>query len=281
MTKQIVYRNDGTIPVSDLLCTTYQMRNFYLQFRDGYFTNLDVMNYIQHLAAVRMMKPGDVVLDVCCGRGLLLPMMRYHAKTIKKYIGVDIRQKNIIADHKHVCNGKPIDPHTFYPFNTQWVVSNVADMANKITDAIDLIIYTSSIEHMQKADGQKSLEQCADVCKPGGMLFLSCPNTPEDQDGFDVQYRAHIYEWKLSELRVELEKNNFDIINEIGLVGNVRDFKKILQRFTPVTQRFFNQYLSYIPREFLTPFLFINFPEQSKEVLLICKKRDVEMSTGA
>lgn len=29
-----------------ILCTTYQMRNFYMQFRDGFFTNLDVMNYI-------------------------------------------------------------------------------------------------------------------------------------------------------------------------------------------------------------------------------------------
>ena len=37
-------------------CTTYQMRNFYMQFRDGFFTNLDVMNYIQHLAAAHMAK---------------------------------------------------------------------------------------------------------------------------------------------------------------------------------------------------------------------------------
>ena len=43
------------------------MRNFYLQFRDGYFTSLDVMNYIQHFKAIKMMKKDDVVLDVCCG----------------------------------------------------------------------------------------------------------------------------------------------------------------------------------------------------------------------
>lgn len=40
----------------DVLCTTYQMRNFYMQFRDGFFSNLDVMNYIQHHAVALMAK---------------------------------------------------------------------------------------------------------------------------------------------------------------------------------------------------------------------------------
>lgn len=47
MDKQIVYRVEDGMDRSKVLCTTYQMRNFYSQFRDGFFTNLDVMNYIQ------------------------------------------------------------------------------------------------------------------------------------------------------------------------------------------------------------------------------------------
>ena len=45
MDKQIVYRVEDGMDRSKVLCTTYQMRNFYSQFRDGFFTNLDVMNY--------------------------------------------------------------------------------------------------------------------------------------------------------------------------------------------------------------------------------------------
>ena len=78
-----------------ILCTTYQMRNFYMQFRDGFFTNLDVMNYIQHLAAAHMAKKGMNVLDVCCGRSLMLPLLRYYAKDIASYTGVDISKANI------------------------------------------------------------------------------------------------------------------------------------------------------------------------------------------
>ena len=68
MDKEIVYRVEDGMDREKILCTTYQMRNFYMQFRDGFFTNLDVMNYIQHLAAAHMAKKGMNVLDVCCGR---------------------------------------------------------------------------------------------------------------------------------------------------------------------------------------------------------------------
>lgn len=273
--KKIVYKNDGTIPVDDILCTTYQMRNFYHQFRDGFFSPLDVMNYIQHLAAVRMMRKNDIILDVCCGRGLLLPLMRYHAKNIKKYIGVDIESKNIKAKRENICNGKLINPEDYYPFETEWIISNVSEMSDKIKDKVDFIIYTSSIEHMQKNDGEKSLEECSKVIRPGGRMFLSCPNTPENRNGFDVQYKAHVYEWKLSELRECLDKNDFTIEKEIGLVGNVRDFTSALSD-VPEIKEILAPTLEYLPREFLTPILFISLPTLAKEVLLICKRNDNE-----
>ena len=62
MDKEIVYRVEDGMDREKILCTTYQMRNFYMQFRDGFFTNLDVMNYIQHLAAAHMAKKGMNVL---------------------------------------------------------------------------------------------------------------------------------------------------------------------------------------------------------------------------
>lgn len=42
MDKDIVYRVEDGMDREKILCTTYQMRNFYMQFRDGFFTNLDV-----------------------------------------------------------------------------------------------------------------------------------------------------------------------------------------------------------------------------------------------
>ena len=270
--KRVVYKNDGSVPVNDILCTTYQMRNFYQQFRDGFFDSLDVMNYIQHYKAVQMMKTDDVVLDVCCGRGLLLPMMRYYAKDIKKYIGVDIAEKNIKAKYKNICNNKDIDPEQHYPFQTEWVISNVAEMSDKIEDEISFIVYTSSIEHMHKKHGEQSLVECSKLLKKNGKMFLSCPNIPEGQDGYDTHYKAHVYEWKLRELKEALRNNGFEVEKEFGLVGKKSELNNLFKNIPQPISKFFEPIFDYLPNKFLTPFLFIPFPQLATEVLLIVKK---------
>ena len=272
MTKKIILKNDGTIPIQDILCTTYQMRNFYLQLRDGFFTDLDIMNYIQHFKAVKMMKKGQNILDVCCGRSMLLPLMRYYAKDVKKYIGVDIKKENTRL-RKDIRNNKIINPETYYPFDTEIIISNVAEMASKIKDKIHFVVYTSSIEHMHKIYGEKSIEQCSKVMTRGAKLFLSCPNTPEDQDGYDVRYKAHVYEWKISELKEILLKNNFKILEIIGLVGKISDIKKAIKKMPQTLQNHYNKIVDYMPKEFLTSFLFIPIPKFATEVLIIAQKK--------
>jgi len=269
--KKVVYKNDGSVPVEEILCTTYQMRNFYRQMGDGFFSDLDVMNYIQHFAAVRMMKPGMNILDVCCGRNLLLPFMRYHSKKIKKYIGVDIEPKNPRID-KDIRNNKPVNPSEHWPFDVEIIISNVATMAEKIHDPIHFVVYTSAIEHMHKKHGTKSLSECSKVMVRGAKLFLSCPNTPEGQDGFDVQYKAHVYEWKISELKEELKKNGFQILNIYGLTGSISHIKNAVKRMPKPLQKHYQMILDYMPKEFLTSFLFLPLPQISKEVLIIAQK---------
>lgn len=114
MDKDIVYRVEDGMDREKILCTTYQMRNFYMQFRDGFFTNLDVMNCIQHLAAAHMAKKGMNVLDVCCGRSLMLPLLRYYAKDIASYTGVDISKANI-KEAMRGATAKISNPKTWPP----------------------------------------------------------------------------------------------------------------------------------------------------------------------
>lgn len=269
--KKVVHKNDGSVPVDEILCTTYQMRNFYRQLGDGFFSDLDVMNYIQHFAAVHMMRQGMNVLDVCCGRNLLLPFMRYYAKDVKKYIGVDIESKNPRIT-KDIRNNKPVDPQTFWPFDVEIIISNVAEMAPKIKDPIHLVVYTSAIEHMHKEHGANSLRECSKVMVKGAKLFLSCPNTPEWRDGFNVQYKAHVYEWKISELQTELKKNGFQILNMYGLTGSISHIKNAVKKMPKPLQKHYQMIIDYMPKEFLTSFLFLPLPHLSKEVLIIAQK---------
>jgi ubiquinone/menaquinone biosynthesis C-methylase UbiE len=270
----IAYRIEPGMDRQEVLCTTYQMRNFYRQLGDGFFTNLDVMNYVQHLKAVQMMRPGWKVLDVCCGRGLLLPLIRWYRKEIGEYVGVDICEKNVREAQTRTAY-KQIDHESYYEFPHRWVICNVADMGSQLpSSCFDLAVYTSSIEHMHKEAGEQSLRECAKVVRPGAKLFLSCPNTPEDQDGYDTQYKAHVYEWKLSELRAALRNAGFDIEAEYGLVIGKRELQKAIEAQGQQVKLLLQPILDYLPNEFLTAALAPAFPVPSKEVLIIARRRE-------
>jgi len=205
---------------------------------------------------------------MCCGRSLVLPLMRYYAKEVDEYIGIDIEPKNIIAYKKNITNGKAINAKYFYPFKVDFKVGNVAEMPFE-DNYFDLIIYTSAIEHMQKKDGEKSMEEAHRVLKRGGELFLSCPNTPEDRDGFDTQYRAHLYEWKISEIEKMIKELRMEIILRIGLVINKNDLLEVLDE---KLKSFYDIANSYLPNEFLQCLFSIPYYKKAKEVLFILKK---------
>jgi ubiquinone/menaquinone biosynthesis C-methylase UbiE len=251
------------------------MRNFFAQFSDGFFSSLDVMNYIQHHAAVLRMKEGYRVLDVCCGRGMLLPLIRYYAPKIKEYIGVDISEENIREQLRRSGVKKIDDASTYYPFKLTHIISSVEDMDEKIEEnSIDYIVYTSAIEHMQKEVGYKSLQNCFKVLKENRTMFLSCPNTSEKEDPYDTQYAAHIYEWPLEELRQAVREVGFEIKQEYGLVAKVRKFEEWMEkqgRDNPLLQNY-KKLEEYLPKQWLMSFMPILFPEAADEVLLVLEK---------
>jgi len=242
------------------------MRNFYQQFKDGFFTVLDVMNYIQHHQVVRMIRIADNVLDMCCGRGLLLPMLRYYKTMISSYTGIDIKKSNAVFRTKRVTDGKPAHAG-YYPFPVHFVEGSVGEMASLLpNNFFEFIVYTSSIEHMHHDVGLQSLVEARTVAKKGATMFLSCPNTPEEQDGYDTQYAAHVYEWKKSEVVAGLEETGWKLEDCYGLLMNVTDIAKNLP---PEMRAVFNEQRKYIPSEWLAPIWATMFPDDAKELAYI------------
>lgn len=270
--KKIVFRVEDNMNRNDILCTTYQMRNFYSQFHDGFFTNLDVMNYIQHYRAAQIAKKGMNIVDVCCGRSLMLPLLRYYAKNINSYTGIDISEKNIreaIKGASHKITPKELK--TYYPFKVEWKLGNVANMSSFIENNFaDFVIYTSALEHMHPDMGGQSLRECYKIMKKNAIMFLSCPNTPGN--GYNTQYRAHVYEWGYYELKNFLKKENFQIVQEVGLVMGAKDMDDFFANQLPEIQRFYKAVSSYIPKVWLTAIMSVPYPEISKEILFIVKK---------
>ena len=267
-----VYRIEDGMNREDILCTTYQMRNFYAQFRDGFFSKLDVMNLIQHYKAAKMCKKNYTVLDVCSGRSMMLPLIRYYARDIKKYIGVDIEEKNIKeAKTKSGVKKLTVPYEEYYPFDIEFVLSDVAKMSNKIEhNSIDFTIYTSAIEHMQKENGYKSLIECHKVMKEGSKMFLSCPNTPGN--GYNTQYRAHVYEWGYDEIKEAFNEKVFEVEQEIGIVSTRKKLKEYYHNKSKEVSDLFDVLSEFLPNEFITPLMSIPCPQNSDEMLFILRK---------
>ena len=276
--RKIVYKITDDINPSDVYCTTYQMRNFFAQFADGFFSSLDIMNYIQHHKCVTMMHKNDKVLDVCCGRGLLLPLIRYYKKNIYSYTGVDIHEININEQKRRSGIKKIDDINSYYPFNINHVICSCEDMGQFLEhNSFDIIVYTSAIEHMQKDTGYKSLENCFSLLKNDGTLILSCPNTQNKKDPYDVQYAAHLYEWDLEELTLALNKINFNIYDTFGLVGKVRDFEKYIESIKNKDTASYSMYYrfkEYLPTPWLMALFPILYPEAAAEVMIIAGKKE-------
>ena len=278
--KKIVHKIEEGMNPEDVLCTTYQMRNFYMQFRDGFFSNLDVMNYIQHHAVALMAKKGMNVVDVCCGRSLVLPLLRYYAKDINSYTGVDICETNI-REAKRGASAKVLkeeDLEEYYPFKTDWILSNVAEMSNHIEKGFaDLVIYTSALEHMHKDVGTQSLIECYKIMNKDSVMFLSCPNTPGN--GYETQYAVHVYEWGYDELKEKLNELGFEIINEVGLVMKVKKMKEFFSsdKVSKDMKDFYNKMSLYMPSAWLSSIVSIPYPKESDEILFVVKKKSKKL----
>lgn len=203
----------------------------------------------------------------------MLPLLRYHARDIASYTGVDISKANI----KEAMRGAsrkitPEELRTYYPFKVAWKLCNVAEMTKVVPESsTDFVIYTSAVEHMHKDVGLQSLKECYKIMKPGAVMFLSCPNTPGN--GYNTQYAAHVYEWGYDELRDTLKEIGFSIDNEVGLVMGAKEMRAFYEKLPAGELRTFYEIMKkYVPTDWLTAIMSIPFPKASKEILFVVRK---------
>ncbi len=153
----------------------------------------------------------------------------------------------------------------------EWKLGNVANMSKFIGEEFaDFVIYTSALEHMHPDMGGQSLRECFKIMKKGARMFLSCPNTPGN--GYETQYRAHVYEWGYDELKDTLHEIGFSIDQEIGLVMGAKEMDAFFASQPKEIQKFYSVMSSYVPKTWLTAFMAIPYPRASKEILFIVRK---------
>jgi len=271
--KKIVHEITPDIDPRSVLCTTYQMRNTFRQFYDGVASELEVYSYFLHQAAAELCPKQGRVLDVCSGRGLLIPFLRYHASP-SLYVGVDISPKNATwsrgVDPRR--GGKELKE---WGFKTVYVESNAATMVDPVQNAIgvgklfDLVVYTASIEHMQPSDQKKSLVACNQLCTPKGQMYLTFPVT-HGVSGYDTQYKAHVYEPSMPEIHEWLSVAGWKVVRRFGWLVKTHSFRK---RLDPKRLKTAEYIYSMMPRPLALVMVAALFPDVADEVALLCVKR--------
>lgn len=151
-----------------------QMDNFYQAFAAGRIKPTSVMNYLQHLFIAERCRSGQWLLDVCCGRGLQVPLLKYLVPTLGGYIGVDRASENLQEALEVIRYGGEN-----VPFPYEFIQADVTSDLTKLHPGhlFDVVVYTSALEHMEKDAGIASLQQVYQVLHPQGVFYLSTPNT--------------------------------------------------------------------------------------------------------
>ncbi len=246
-----------------------QMDNFYQAFATGSIKPTSVMNYLQHLFIAERCEPGNWVLDVCCGRGLQVPLLKQVVPALGGYVGIDISQEHLQEAGGFIRYGDGRLP----PFPCELIHGDVTSELVRLNRLFDIVIYTSALEHMEKDAGIASLQQIFCVLHPQGTFYLSTPQTPGSAPK-KLQHRVHIYEWEREELEAELTRIGFIVTACYGLLSpeNVLVAAALHDRFGPGAVSWFEELQHIIPMPFLGPVCAAALPEIATELFYVCRR---------
>jgi ubiquinone/menaquinone biosynthesis C-methylase UbiE len=250
--------------------STSQMDNFYEVLAQGRVKPSAIMNYLQHLFVAERCNANDVVLDIGCGRGLLVPLLKEFAPEIREYTGVDISEANLSEAEALVSRlGRPLS------FRCSFIHGDVTQLSTLVTDPADIVVYTSALEHLPRDAGIRSLSEVAKVLSRTGTLYLSTPRTSLGEPT-GLQHKVHIYEWDRLELEAVLEDAGLRVVDCIGLLPP-RDSEleaTVESRFGSAGGAWFREMRRSVPHAFLAPVVASCFPDVASELLYVCKLGD-------
>lgn len=120
------------------------------------------LHHLQDLA--RMIRPGDVVVDLACGPGpLLLELASLFPET--RFVGVDLSETMLAHLEREVVS-RGLD-------NVEVRLEDVRTLPSFGNGGVDLIISTSALHHLPDESGLVQLfRRCRSLIKPGGGFYL-------------------------------------------------------------------------------------------------------------
>jgi SAM-dependent methyltransferase len=248
-----------------------QMDDFYASLARGEVKSTGIMNYIQHLLIARRCPPEAHVVDVCCGRGLQLPVLYRYAPHIAAYTGLDIAAANLAEAVRRIQELEATYGPS--PFPVRLLECDVAGTWPRLP-AADVIVYTSALEHLPREQAIASLRHAVSVLATAGRLYLSTPSTPGDPPR-RLQHRVHVYEWHHTELASVLASIGLEVEDVIGLLPpEPRVLSQTLTtQYGPGASALYERLHACLPMEFVDTVICAGVPDVAAEVLYICRRK--------
>lgn len=246
-----------------------QMDDFYAALSRGEVKPTGIMNYVQRLFIAERCEEAAAVIDVCCGRGLQLPVLIRYAPHVGRYVGLDISPANLEEARRRIAD---LDRSMSRGFPVDLIECDVARQWPDLAP-FDVAVYTSALEHLPREQGTASLRSTCAALRPGGVMFLSTPNTPGPAPR-PLQHRVHVYEWNSDELLPVLADCGFAVQDVVGLLPPVSaDCSEIINSaYGPGAARWYDRMRQVVPEPFLGPVVASAMPGNAAEVMYVCTR---------
>lgn len=197
-------------------------------------------------------KVGQRILDVGCGVNTPLAWTMYTNKFKPGiYVGLDFRKS---FDTDPTAFNFPVELRGGFDVTSEKAWD---DLYLNYVDNWDIVTCLEVIEHMEREDGVKLLENLSHALGRNTLLFLSTPC-------FNGSAAAnHVYEWKYAELRDEL-RNYFKMEAVYGTFASQSE----LLPFTTLEERaVFNSLKEYYDTNLLAVLLAPLHPDRSRNAI--------------
>ncbi len=249
-----------------------QMDDFYQAIADGEVKASGIMNLAQRLYIAERCPAGAAIVDVCCGRGLQLPTLYRYSPDLARYVGLDLCPANLAEARATVArldehyNGRrfPVEFHEC-DVAAPWPASAGA--------GFDVAVYTSAVEHLPRDLAVTSLRNVAAALRPGGVLYLSTPNTPGPAPR-PLQYRVHVYEWNSTELEPVLAEAGLVVEDRVGLLPPPPEQvpAALSTQFGQGACAWYERLREAVPAALLAPIVAAALPDTATELLYVCRR---------